>query len=204
MDPQTFSDSLLKSAAKLIAELYYVADLPRDHVIQNNKYYTEFLNQHAVITLFNQLIDRMISLGETPDNDAAYRTMLKRLQKPFESLESEYACLGYLEKTGSYIPPQEKFIDVDENKPEEIEYELEERDEQKKTKKVSLQFFPLRQILRQFFELPKMYHNTKIYLEQLEKQKKLVTNIVQGDFWDKRIDKREMKFFLFFCVEKVR
>ena len=132
MDPQSFSDSLLKWAAKLIAELYYVAELPRAHVIQNNKYYTEFLNQHAVTTLFDQLINRMVFLHETPDNASAYRTMLKRLQEPFESLEIEYACLGYLEKTGSYIPPQEKFIDFDENKPKEIEYELEERDEQKK------------------------------------------------------------------------
>ena len=92
MDPQTFSDSLLKGATNLIAEIYYIADLPRAHVIQNNKHYTEFLNQDAVTTLFKQLMNRMIFLCETPYNAAAYRTMLKRLQIPFESLASEYAC----------------------------------------------------------------------------------------------------------------
>ena len=53
-------------------------------------------------------------------------------------------------------------------------------------KKNNKNFFALRKISRQFFELPKMDDNTKIYLEPLEKQKKLVTNIVQRDFWKRK------------------
>ena len=53
--------------------------------------------------------------------------------------------------------------------------------------KVNAQFIPLRSVLKMFFELPEIYNDTMKYLQTLQSNNDIITNLVQASFWQERL-----------------
>ena len=132
MDPNNFSNSLEDAAANTIHELYFHLDMSfsRAHDVKDS--FTSFLQQPVVNDFFNTLIGRMQSLGEHPENIAAFQSMIRELQTPFSHLQTHHQCLQSLKELKNYIPPEEILIGKIGGK------------------EITLQFIPLRKTLQQF------------------------------------------------------
>ena len=105
------------------------------------------------------------------------------MRNPFESvnLDSEYKLKNYFVKNKSFIEPQS--ITVGER--EDYKKAKGKNDGPPVQKKIPVQieFVPLREILKKFFEIPNVFKNTMDYIASIEKNEIIITNFVQGNFW---------------------
>ncbi|XP_018376743.1 PREDICTED: uncharacterized protein LOC108769975 [Trachymyrmex cornetzi] len=123
------------------------------------------------------MVEKLRNFGESQENIAAYKAMITKLQRPFDELETEYKCLEYFKKIGSYIPPEEIKINCKDvligKKKGTVSIE----------KKITIQFIPLRNVLKKFFEQPRIFQETMNYNDSLNKYNLLISNIIQADNW---------------------
>lgn len=61
-------------------------------------------------------------------------------------------------------------------------------------KSVTIQYIPVCQVLKKFFELPSVFEETMSYMEHLQNSKDgLISNIIQTPFWKNKILKNNLK-----------
>lgn len=172
MDPNAFSDYTNKAALDIVGKLYFLFCLPRNLVHKILNIFTFFLRSRSTTLLFNQVIQRLEYLGETSNNIAAYKSMFGKLQNPFSNVDSEYKCLQQFKKMGTYIAPNDIEIQVHKGSSQNLPT----------SEKITLQLFPLRQILKKFLEIPQLLNHILAYLNFLDNDVE-ITNIMQGEYW---------------------
>ncbi|XP_066596595.1 uncharacterized protein [Prorops nasuta] len=180
MDVNKFNEFITEAAACVIAKMYSSLDLPRARLHEIIEHFQAFLQNSTISTFMNHLIDRLKILGEYSDNISAYKTMLEILLNPFRNLRSEYQCIKYFKNSGIYISTENVVIGK--------EKVLDKKDDGSdlKIKEASMQFIPLRHVLTKFFELPKIFESVLSYIDKLEQDDILVTNIIQGNDWKRK------------------
>lgn len=181
MDTRTFSQSLESESVFLIVSMYNFDDLPRTRVHEFLTLFQNFLQSTSITTFLNQLIARLSTLKEHADNLAAYRTMTNHLQNAFKGFESEHKFIAYLTERGSYISPKQIKVGI-----EPISSASDGTSVVLGNRKITAQFFPLRRILKHFFELPGMFDQTMSFMKTVEGNKILMTNIMNGSDWKSR------------------
>ncbi|XP_074097689.1 uncharacterized protein LOC141526555 [Cotesia typhae] len=122
----------------------------------------------------------MLHLGETTDAVSVYKKMISKIQNPFEQLKTDNQCMNYFEEHKTYLPPIQ--IKVGEKK----FFKIINGEKVPTTKDVTAQIILLRDALKKFFELPDIFDETMSYIQYLESQKILKTNVIQGLFWQKK------------------
>lgn len=180
MDPKTFAKDINDSAALFVAKLYNLSDLPRRRVSTITRDASLILQHPSTELLFNQILNRLRQLGESPNNISAYTTMLHTLQNPFNLFNSESQCFDYFKSSQTYIPPVEvkigeKFIYKTKNDHTAIDIE-----------NLTVQIVPLRNVLTKFFQLPNIFDDTIEYLNKLEKETKIISNVTQCTIWKRK------------------
>lgn len=67
---------------------------------------------------------------------------------------------------------------------------------------VTIEFVPIRKVLKLFFEIPEIYCETKKYIETLEQKKPLITNFMLCSLWQELLidfeNKEVFPIFLYF------
>ena len=53
--------------------------------------------------------------------------------------------------------------------------------------KINAQFIPLRSVIKMFSELPEIYNDTMKYLQFLQSNNDIITNLVHASFWQERL-----------------
>ncbi|CAD6227244.1 GSCOCG00011948001-RA-CDS [Cotesia congregata] len=177
MDPQIFAQSLKREAALYIAKLFDLPDLPRSRVHDITNGFTQFLNNSPITILFMHLLNSLEFLNESPNNLLAMKTMLALILNPFEELRTEHQCLQHFEDTDTYIPPIEVVVGT-KKRYKNIKDEIISTNEN-----ITVQVIPLQQVLQKFFELPNVFELTLTYISNLENEKILYSNIIQGLKW---------------------
>ena len=180
MDTSTFSNSLTAEAVKFVGNYFYLKDMPRVRVINIIDDISQFLLNHTTSSFFEQIIKRMEILGEDPGTLQAYKTMIYKLQRPFEEVNTEWKYAEYMKKVDTYFEPNEIEIDV------KSQLVGTQTGTVEKSKKISIQSTSLRRVLKNVFELPQMFEKTMEYCENLEKKQNTVTNIIQAESWQKQ------------------
>lgn len=102
------------------------------------------------------MLNRLQELGENKNNINAYQVMLHEFQNVFELLNSKQKILTYLKRNDFYFEPETIIIDVQPSK------------DVNAPKQVSLEFIPLRQTFKKFFEMSNVYEETMKNLENFE------------------------------------
>lgn len=174
MNCQTFIDSISYTSANFVSELYNQTDLPRNRVPHIVALCEEFFSQHAFTTFLNTILLRLKFLGESDGNLSAYAAMFAKFQKPFDGFRTESQCLEYMKTNCTYIPPQEVLIPVSDA---ETQSNAKEGN-----KVVSLQVIPLHKVLTKFFELPGVYEKTTNYMRELQTNRGVLRNVIQGEY----------------------
>lgn len=173
MEPQSFSKLIQLESVHTICKWLSQSDMSQARVFEVVNDVTALLNQKSITTLFNQLVNRMSSLGESEGNIKAYKQMINTLQHPFESIDTSHTCLQYLEKDLKlYFPPEQITIGTQK---ESKEHDNEMVADQEN---ISYQFVPVRKLLKNFFEMPGVFESTNNYMNELENNKLLTKNVI--------------------------
>ncbi|XP_044578609.1 uncharacterized protein LOC123261159 [Cotesia glomerata] len=105
------------------------------------------------------------------------KTMLALILNPFEELRTEHQCLQHFKDTDTYIPPIEVVVGT-KKRYKNIKDEIISTNEN-----ITVQVIPLQQVLQKFFELPNIFELTLTYIRNLENEKILYCNVIQGLKW---------------------
>lgn len=179
MDPNLFRDLMRNESANVMSEMYSYTEVTRDRVDDILVLFKNFSKCSPKLALFRQVLERLQFLGETVDNLRAFEAMFEIFIKPFQGFESEYKCVQFFQRSGSYVPPQEITIKVDPS------YVSKDIPRASIPKEVSYIYIPLRHVLKQIFELPGMLSSVLDYMKQLE-QEDVTSNIIQAEAWQSR------------------
>lgn len=179
MDPRTFSRELASESADLVGDLSFFGDIGRGRTFDLINRFENFLKNRPISILLNQMIRRMKSLGESDNNLAAYETMIAKMQNAFSEVDTEQKFLNYMRKAETYISPIEIMINAEKKCKDTTKVP-------DSPKQISIEFIPLRRTLKRFLELPDVFEETMANLTELENEKKIITNVVQGEFWKVR------------------
>lgn len=126
----------------------------------------------------------------TDQDISEVETIFNKFSEPFHQLKTEKQRLAQFKYYDSYIPPQNYQIG------KRIEYKSAPTGTKRKDIPVVAQFIPIRQVLKKFFELPGIFDKTIKYLNILDSQKTIITNIYQSSHWKQKISSCKDKIVL--------
>lgn len=105
------------------------------------------------------------------------------IQRAFQRFSTECKCLTQFEEAGTYIPPQTVRIG------ERQDYRKEDNKQVLVHLPLTIEFIPLRLVLKKFLELNNMLPDIIAYLEILNADPDVLANVVQGTLWSKKNSK---------------
>lgn len=111
------------------------------------------------------------------------RTMFENIQNPFQSLSSEYLRFKELQKYSYLIKPQTCEI----GSKKDVKVLSNKRTLQDIS--ITIQVVPLREVLKQLFELPDFYSTVLTYVNSLNKMCDKIKNIIQSPLWKSKVAK---------------
>jgi hypothetical protein len=105
----------------------------------------------------------------------------------FNNLKTEYHRFKTLTAEGTLIEPEEILVGqrLEQNQLKKLVY-----------KKSKIQYVPMKSVLKLFFELPGVFHDTSEYMSNLNLQNNVVSNIVQSNFWRNKLRNFESKLVI--------
>lgn len=101
--------------------------------------------------------------------------MITKLLNFFQLFKTEQQSLEFFKSSGTYIPPKEISIGVKEA------YITNNSTVTLGKKDVTIQFIPLRSVFQKFVQQPDVFNNTLSYINHLEQNNELITNVIQGE-----------------------
>ena len=120
--------------------------------------------------------------------------MIEIILRLFGKFKSESKFLNYIEGKGSFISLQEIVINDDE-------MTIGTKDGKKVIdKKVKITFIPLRQVFTKFLQLPNIFEETMSYVEKLENNDMLLSNLIIGTFWKSKKEQFRNRLVLPFLI----
>lgn len=158
-----------------VAKLYNKPSIPRNH-IQSIIDDTTFMMSSYVSIVKEKVFSHLNTLASDNETIKDIKSMFDCLQNPFNHLKNEYQRITYFKSSGNYIAP--------------IKYYMGKRRVRKNTgtfiaekvKDICGYFIPLKQVLKQFFELPDAFNATINYINSL-KESDSVKNFIQSKLW---------------------
>ena len=179
LTPTNISYRLETSLLSFLGKLYAAPNLPRNHFQMILEDTREFLDEvlalvkPAILIAFNNKED---------DNGFSHNLNLitQAVMLPFDTVRTEYKRLKVFMDAGHLINHQSFTVgDVVQNK------RMDGRII-KQILKVTPQFIPLRKTLQTFFCLTHVYESFMQYVEKLEKDKHVLSNFIQGEYWQSK------------------
>lgn len=95
----------------------------------------------------------------------------------FKNLKTEHSCLVAFEKSGTYIRPESYLLGERKN------VITQKGQRVLKMVPVTAQFVPIRYVLQKFFEIPGGFNETLDYIKELQRDKDILSNFIQGRLW---------------------
>ena len=167
-------------AEKFVAKLYGNPRLPRNLVQTIIDDLEGFFGGGFVEIVKSEVLQTLSESSETKvtkqNRIDEIERMFNKLENPFKDLRSEHLRFKHFENSGYYIAPV-SYIIGETKPPKASSSGVQETD-----LKITGQFIPLRQTLKQFFELPNALSDTLAYMNSLSKTA-MIENFVQGELW---------------------
>lgn len=183
-----FSSLLLADSAKCLAFLYAIPDLPQIRVMKVIEIFTCFLNGTAFSRLEKHILQILSNLRASEEETLNVKNLFHLCIEPFAKLNTEFLAFEYFKESDTYIEPQT--ITVGKR-------EIYKKSEMQIVD-ATVEFIPVREVLKGFFGLPSVFQNTIKYMKKLDKEVKregVIQNFIQGKFWqslDIKIDEKEL------------
>lgn len=182
--------SLESTLALFIATLYGAANLPRN-VVQTMV--ENFQNiSHSVIALMHELLLKTINNGgiSSSNHSEALQTIRTEVNSVFSTFSSEHRRFSFFERNQTYIPPQAIVVG-----------ESNTRGGNQVVNR-TVQFIPLREVLRAFFSLESILVDTLQYMANIYSDITNIHNFIQGYYWQSKrtvhAGRNVVPLFLFF------
>nr|XP_018911547.1 PREDICTED: uncharacterized protein LOC109040177 isoform X1 [Bemisia tabaci] len=188
VNQENFFETNIKSHINIfLCKLYAKPNVPRN-VIQLMVDHTSLLI-HEIVTEIQEKVsylmrDQNLSIDEKNKNFKTYCLILKN---PFQDLMTEYQRLKFFQSQETYIPPVPKslYSELIPQRSKDSQHFLELADR-------SLQFVPLRLVLRQFLQQPGVIDRINSHLQRVVSETDgFMTDFVQGTLWRSTIGKIE-------------
>lgn len=151
----------------------------------------------SISEILKKNIFEILKKYEISENDKNYvHKLLAVLQKPFENLNTEHFRLKSLEESTYYIRPS-SFIICEMRGPVRVASRV-----QHDIVKCEAQFISLRQVLKNFLELPNVYNSIIEFMAEAAKDKYNISSVLQGQIWknvcDLFTDRIVLPLYIFF------
>lgn len=167
-------------AVRLAAKLYHFPDLSGKRI---NTVIHDFaqLFEDSLSSIKSEVHKRLKSSGIEEKCISEIESVVDNLTKPFQNMETESQRFSKFRKCDTFIVPES--------------YKIGERTEFKSTptgvtrKEVSVvaQFIPIRHVLKKFFEMPGIFAKTMEYVNLLNSNSHIISNIIQCSHWKEKI-----------------
>ncbi|XP_051168473.1 uncharacterized protein LOC127286168 [Leptopilina boulardi] len=162
------------------AKLYKLSSVPR-------KYVNEIIND--VSDLFecyknsfkNEFNNKAASFSKNSFTLSEINEVFAELSNPFHNIQTEAKRCKLFETNGTFIPPQNYKLG-------EAKVIVEKNGEKISCiKEICAQFIPIRKVLKLFFELPDVLKNTLQYMNNVQENKIVIQNIIQGSLYQEKV-----------------
>lgn len=135
----------------------------------------------------NEVCSRLTHLGANESYLAEIKKVFSDFPKPFENMNTEKLCFSKFTNCETFIIPQDFIIG------ERKEYSSRPTGSTSKYVPVVAQFIPVSRVLTKFFEMPGIFEKTVQYVNSLNSQTKIVSNIIQCPLWKNKLARHEGK-----------
>ncbi|KAB0793118.1 hypothetical protein PPYR_12738 [Photinus pyralis] len=181
-DITTFKDLIKAQARTFVAKLYSFESLPRSMVQIVIDEFLNFMSGGFVDVIQRRVNSKMSSLDIDENFVTTTDSMFDALKNPFQFLSSEYLRFKDLASTNDLIRP----VSYD------VGYRISANNSKLHTSlgqvPLSIQFVPVRLVLKQLFELPRFHEQVCDYVNSL-KHCTTVTSFIQSDLWKSKLTK---------------
>ncbi|XP_065226772.1 uncharacterized protein LOC135850010 [Planococcus citri] len=188
------SNSDIPPAVAFLAKLHSYADVPRKRIVSIINDFDNFMRSQLEI-IENEVDKHFERVGESQDKEDI-KNCFNEAKNSFTKLKSEHLQLAKFRKLGTYISPTQYLLG------ERDEYKLVDGVQTFTPVKTTAEFIPIREVFKQFFETREVYIRTMSYYDSLMKNSEIITNFVQGSFWQKKHldfgDKKVLPVFLYY------
>ncbi|XP_066585871.1 uncharacterized protein [Prorops nasuta] len=167
-------EKLVKNAAlSFIGKLYSQPLLNRSVIQQIIEITSELFSKCSV-----QLLQSINGIEKSVDPKV--KQIFNIISNPFKRLETEYLRQKYLLESGCFVKPQPFFIKPILHKRKHCGTEKID------VKSATGQFISMREVLKQFLELPNIYEQIVSYMETMEERRMgTIGSFLQAELWSK-------------------
>lgn len=189
------STSVQEFAMSFISKLYATASLPRNIVQTVVDETHDLLNNISTLVTLT-IMHNLKNMSVNENVVFMIEEGLNILKEPLKNLETEYQRLKKFKSTGYYVQARDYVVGS------RFDERLIESQVRKETCDVKAKFIPMREVLQQFLSLSGVLETILNYMESLQKEKELLSNFIQGEIWQNKMqfykDKIVIPLFLFF------
>lgn len=144
-------------------------------ITEASQLFESFLN-----SIKNEVHSRLQTLGANDESLYKINEVFEKFAEPFQGMKSEKQRLSHFRSCGTFIEPQSYKIG------ERTEFKSGPMGTRRKEVSVVAQFIPVREVLKQFFELPGIFDKTMKYINRVKSCNHIISNIVQSPFWTQK------------------
>lgn len=159
-------------------QLYGSSDLTRQQI-------QDFFNSvqnivKSVLEIFeNELVPNYVEVGNSSDIISDINRLSKLVNECFVNFNTEHKRMRLIEDIGCYFPPIE-YVVGKKCIPTKNKINASPTESSSKSRAY---VFPLRDILKGFFEIPNVYKTVFAYRKQLAAESSVISNFVQSKLW---------------------
>ena len=132
------------------------------------------------VKLFNHIIKECEELIIDKSEKTKLLHILNHCANFLEPFDSEQKCFTRFKKLKTYVKPERIIIG------DRMEFHKRGLHQNIVHVPVNIQVIPLQEVLKNFFEMPKVYDQTIEYLKSLNSNE-IITNFVQAEYWQSRL-----------------
>lgn len=126
--------------------------------------------KHEIIRAFESLKEKSEILNRATE-------ILYHKISRISGIMTERQCFNAFQEAQSYIPPEEYSLG------DRPEFRRGNRESKAVMMNVTGQFIPLRNVLKIFFEIPRVLEETFNYMQNLKNDREVMSNFIQGELW---------------------
>lgn len=186
--PDDIENHVQSLALTFIGKLYANPRTPRSQVQEIVESVSELLEN--IVAIIKPLLKSTQSIK---DSMFCFNDILSAVVKPFRNnLSTEYRRLKIIEKSGNFIKARDYVVG------DRLENILQEGRIIQDRISIKAKFVPIREVLQQFFSLEGVLNETLSYMHylDLEKEKGIISNFVQGELWSEKKKNSLLKIVL--------
>ncbi|CAI6360173.1 unnamed protein product [Macrosiphum euphorbiae] len=190
------SKTLNQILCKFFSCLYANPIMPRN-AVQIVVDGMETVFSEGIAVCIKTYVEQMICEGQLPAECLnIFTNFIKVVEGALLNFKTEHKRFQYFSEQGSYIPPKEKVIG------QRLNNMMVRGLSVLKPSNCTEQVIPLRHVLQKFFSLENVLSETFDYMTTLKNNSGVITNFIQGSYWQTRIKHHEgrlvLPLFMFF------